>query len=179
MSRLFHPASARDGVSHSLLCFFCFVFKEGDFQVWHCASCPAGVTAAVLSGGGLLPVAMVIKDLPSQGNAPLLHRCVFPGNWLQQHRHLSLLGSRAAFEYPMGDWSVLTLPDAIGDYRIRVFIFSLKAYSFNIMAYWNTSLLSCGKTGIPGVVCFSCLAGMLSPHLFPHQSTSTTLDFLS
>lgn len=86
------------------------------------------VTAAVLSGGGLLPVAMVIKDLPSRGNAPLLHRCVFPGNWLQWQRHLSLLGSRAAFEYPMGDSNVLTLPDVIGDYRIRVFIFSLKGY---------------------------------------------------
>lgn len=49
----------------------------------------------------------------------------------------------------------------------------------SIMAYWNTSLLSCGKTYIPGVVCFFCLAGMLSPHLFPCQSTSTTLDFLS
>lgn len=69
MSRLFHPASARVVMSLSFPVLFCFVFKEGDFKVWQCASCPAGVTAAVLCGGGLLPVAMVIKDLPSRGSS--------------------------------------------------------------------------------------------------------------
>lgn len=97
-----------------------------------------------------------------------------PGNWLRQQRCLSLLGSWAAFEPLMGDQNVLTLPDVIGGYRMRVFIFSLKEYH-GILKY--ISALMCKN--IPGVVCFFRLAGMLPSHLFPCQSTSTTLDFLS
>lgn len=114
-----------------------------------------------------LLVAMVMRDLP--GQAPL-HGCAFPGN------RLSLLGSWAAFAFlsrVIGmHWPYLMWLGIIG---WGWFFLAWKG----IMAYWNTSLLSCGKTYIPGVVCFFCLSGLLSPRLFPCQSTSTTLDFLS
>lgn len=38
------------GVSRSLLCYFVLSLREGEFKIWHRASCPAGVRAALLCG---------------------------------------------------------------------------------------------------------------------------------
>lgn len=174
LSRLFHPASARVGVSHCLLCYFVLSLRKVTLKL--CFS-PAGVMAAVLCGGGLLPVAMVIKALPSRGNAPLLHCSMAVSSLGIAYSSRDIFPCWGA-ELPL---SVSWVIEMCWPYLTRLGIIGWGCLFLawkGVMAYWNTSLLSCGKAYIPGVVCFFCLSGMVSSHLFPCQSTSTTVDFL-
>lgn len=119
MSRLFHPASVRVRVSHSLLCYFVLSLKK--------VSLKYGTALAALPGWGPLSSVAVEAagchgdERPARpGAAPWLRlpwESPFPAG------ELSCLCLA-----PTGDWNVLALPDVIGDYRMRVVFFSLKGY---------------------------------------------------
>lgn len=172
----------------SSICESCFFFSVVLFSLegrWLLGMAqrfrPARVTDTILGwrmwssvACGLLPVAMAIESLPSWGWERSIAMSSL-GNGYSSGGISSCWGT----ELPL---SISVMIEMYWPYPMQLWITGwgcLFSDWKGIMAYWNTSLLSCGKPDMSGVLCSFCLAGMLFSHLLPHKSTSTTTGFLS
>lgn len=114
---------------------------------------------------GLLPVAMGIESLPSWGQKCSVAMASLGNGY--SHRDIS---SRWGAELPL---SISSVTEMYWPYLMQLWIMGWGCLFLDwkgITVYWNTSLLSCGKTDLSDVLCSFCLAGMLSPHLLPQAA---------